>query len=101
MDQSRGKGGKTLGGQTHFTHFTHVPQFTKFTHFTQFTQFTHLLILLIFTHFYSFLLIYLQRKNSSDDKSEDDMDEDGLRESKTTVTIQLDPTDTTNFQRVS
>ena len=28
------------------------------------------------------------------------MDEDGLRESKTTVTIQLDPTDTTNFQRV-
>ena len=31
---------------------------------------------------------------------EDDMDEDGLRESKTTVTIQLDPTDTTNFQRV-
>ena len=44
--------------------------------------------------------IDLQRKNSSDDKSEDDMDEDGLRESKTTVTIQLDPTDTTNFQRV-
>merc|ERR1719225_1637693 len=42
---------------------------------------------------------YSKRKNSSDDKSEDDMDEDGLRESKTTVTIQLDPTDTTNFQR--
>ena len=48
----------------------------------------------------------LQRKNSSDDKSEDDMDEDGLRESKTTVTIQLDPADATStnpqvFHRVS
>ena len=50
--------------------------------------------------------INLQRKNSSDDKSEDDMDEDGLRESKTTVTIQLDPADATStnpqvFHRVS
>ena len=48
----------------------------------------------------------MQRKNSSDDKSEDDMDEDGLRESKTTVTIQLDPADATStnpqvFHRVS
>ena len=47
-----------------------------------------------------------QRKASSDDKSEDDDDEDELRESKTTVTIQLDQTESaaTNsqvFHRVS
>ena len=49
------------------------------------------------------LTFLLQRKASSDDKSEEDEDdEDGLRESKTTVTIQLDQAEATSqvFHRV-